>query len=212
MNRNANRRSKPAPRRQRRESHSRDQSTRTPRCGVAILWLILFLPLFLLVLGLVVDIGNVWLARAELESALESAALAAVKEWGDAGGGDTLTARQVGQSFAMNSAVRGAPVFISDNYTKGASNENTTHLLAPSTGVLIFGAITSISPKVVFDPSVDPGCPSRPYAVMAYAQVNVSPVCGGLFRGIAGPLRVSVKTVAYYRCTGTAQPCLLRAE
>ena len=44
----------------------------------------------------VLEAANMWLARAELENALESAALAAVKTWGDANGGSTFTPRQIG--------------------------------------------------------------------------------------------------------------------
>ena len=129
------------------------------RSGVAKLWLILFLPLFVLMLAVVIDIGNLWLARAELETSLEAAALAAVKEWGGAGGGTTLTARQVGQTFATANPVRGAPVTLNLNYTSGGSNnENTASTFPPTTANLIFGSITSISPTVVFSPSTVPTC------------------------------------------------------
>jgi hypothetical protein len=121
--------------------------------------LILFLPLFVLMLAVVIDIGNLWLARAELETSLEAAALAAVKEWGGAGGGSTLTARQVGRTFTAANPVRGAPVTLNLNYTSGGSNnENTASTFPPTTANLIFGSITSITPTVVFSPSTVPTC------------------------------------------------------
>ena len=54
------------------------------RKGVATVWLIATGPALLLLLILVTDIGNVWLARIELVNACEAAALAGAKVWGDA--------------------------------------------------------------------------------------------------------------------------------
>ena len=50
----------------------------------------------LVLLSVLLGIASLWLARVELETALEAAALAAVKEWGDQGGGETFVPRQVG--------------------------------------------------------------------------------------------------------------------
>ncbi len=154
-------------------------STVGHRRGVAKLWLILFLPLFVLMLAVVIDIGNLWLARAELETSLEAAALAAVKEWGGAGGGSTLTARQVGQTFAAANPVRGVPVALNLNYTAGGpNNENTASTFPPTSANLIFGSITSITPSVVFSPSVVPTCTLGTVLLDAYGgpslQVNNS--------------------------------------
>ena len=132
------------------------------RAGLATLWLVLMLPLVLLLLGFVIEIGNLWLARAELENALESAALAAVKEWGDAGGvGGTLVPRQVGQTFAAASTVRGNSVVIGLNRTAAtAANPNENLDGTFPTAQQIFGAITSSSPTVVFKAGVAPACGS----------------------------------------------------
>ena len=52
------------------------------RCrGLAGMWVVAAGPAFLTMLCFVLEIGNIWLARGELETALESAALAAVKAW-----------------------------------------------------------------------------------------------------------------------------------
>ncbi|MCL6507990.1 MAG: hypothetical protein K6T59_13295 [Bryobacteraceae bacterium] len=53
-----------------------------------LIWLPCLLALFVGLVG----VANLWLARVELENALEAAALAAVKQWGEAGGGDTVVA------------------------------------------------------------------------------------------------------------------------
>jgi len=49
------------------------------RRGVATLWLILALPLFLIILGALLEIANLWLARIELKNGLDAASLEAVK-------------------------------------------------------------------------------------------------------------------------------------
>lgn len=127
---------------------------RKARKGVSTLWLLLLLPLIFILLCFVVEIGNLWLARAELENAMEAAALAAVKEWGDAGGGSTSLARDFGVDYAAANTVRDTPVTITKNYNAGnAPNQNVN-----CTGNLVFGAITATSPNIVFDAGVAPGC------------------------------------------------------
>src|SRR6185503_11453281 len=75
-----------------------------PRCrrrGSATLWMIIWLPCLLTLFCVLVGVANLWLARVELENALEASALAAVKQWGDANGaGGTLTARDVGVGYS----------------------------------------------------------------------------------------------------------------
>ncbi len=53
------------------------------RRGIATIWVILSLPVALILLITVVEIGNLWTARTELQTNLEAAALAGVKTWGD---------------------------------------------------------------------------------------------------------------------------------
>lgn len=132
-----------------------------PRRGIATLKLLLILPVLLTLLIVVLETGNLWLARIELENSMESAALAAVKEWGDSGGtGGTLTARAVGNEFAKANTASGLSVDLSTidatlNWDAAIPpNENAT---CP-TGVLIFGAITDTDPEVVFNAGAAPGC------------------------------------------------------
>jgi Flp pilus assembly protein TadG len=81
------------------------------RSGVATLWLILFIPVFLIALCVVVDVGTIWLARAELEDGLEAAAIAGVVEWNavqpvadvEAAAGELAGANSVrGAAIALN--------------------------------------------------------------------------------------------------------------
>lgn len=137
-----------------RRGHPRGRSVRRRR-GVAALWLILSLPVLVLLLCFVIEIGNIWLARVELENSLEAAALAAVKEWGDAGGGSgTETARLVGVEYAKANTVTGSPVAIGTNWDAGDTpNEN-----ADCEGDLVFGAVTTDLIPWVFDAGEQAGC------------------------------------------------------
>ena len=142
----------------------RRSSGRRSRAGVATLWVILMLPVVFLMLVFVAEIGNLWLARVELENALESAALAAVKEWADdAGASGTTVPRQVGQSFALANRVRGVPVTIGNNFaaaTVADPNENASYTFP--TANLVFGGISSTAPTVIFDVTSLPACASGP--------------------------------------------------
>lgn len=129
------------------------------RRGVAALWLILALPVLVILLGVVIEIGNIWLARVELENALESAALAAVKEWGSAGGGDTAVSRLVGVEYAKANRVTGTMVGIADNYDAVAPiRPNQNQFCTGPTANLIFGAVTTTTRPWVFDAGIEPGC------------------------------------------------------
>lgn len=149
------------------------------RRGWTSLWLVVWLPVLLaLFCGLIV-VANLWLARVELENALEAAALAAVKEWGDAGGGDTLVAREVSAEFAAANSVRGQPLQL-----------DTSHL--------IFGAIDDTDPShVVLSAGDCPSCGEAKFGVRAQAIVEV-PMLNCIFLGNLGPTRIQAKATAQY--------------
>lgn len=129
------------------------------RRGAVTVWMILAVPAMLTLLGVVTEVANLYLARTELTNALESSALAAVKHWGDAGGGDTLIPRQVGRQFAFANTINGVPVDLAVvdpalNYNPASPcNQNNC-----SNGVLVFGAIVSDDPEFVFDCCEIPSC------------------------------------------------------
>jgi len=108
-----------------------------------------------LLLAIVVEIVHLWVGRVELENALEAAALAAVKEWGDAGGGSTLIPRQIGAEYAAANTIFGVPVPIDLNYNPASGNVNEN---ASCTGDLLFGAITNDARPWIFDAGVRPSC------------------------------------------------------
>jgi Putative Flp pilus-assembly TadE/G-like len=135
------------------------------RRGSATLWMVIWLPCLLVLFCVLARVANLWLARVELENALEASALAAVKHWGDAGGGDTYLPRQVGVAYADANRIRSRPVTIGTNYSLGGGpNQNAqcafTHAgVIPPTGNLIFGAIDHTNPdNVVFNTGMPPSC------------------------------------------------------
>lgn len=161
------------------------------RRGWTTLWLVVWLPTLLALFCGLVAVANLWLARVELENSLEAAALAAAKEWGDQGGGDTLVPREVGISFADANCVRGKRLQLQSNYSGSLArrdgmprirlvtaaptgcNQNLTCDL--DGGHLIFGAIDDCDPdNVIFNAGVCPSCPFGHVLIDASAQGSAS--------------------------------------
>jgi hypothetical protein len=146
---------------------------RPPRRGISTLWLILTAPIFVLLLSGVVIVGNLWLARVELENALEAAALAAVQAWGRGPSGSTAPAREVGVAYAAANAIGCRSVEIDPNLDPSPSGDNPNENLLccavkpdpaqgiPPGGNLIFGAVTEEIPssgEYVFNAGIRPSC------------------------------------------------------
>lgn len=187
--------------RPRPHSHS---STRRRR-GVSTVWIIAAGPALLTLLVLVTDIGNLWRARVELETALEAAALAAVKQWGNDGGGATLTARLVGVDFAAANSANGEPVSLMTNYDVSLAMPNQN---LSCDGNLVFGVVTdAISPYTV--DAGESGGPIDDLAVRAQATAPVASLWSNLFGVPVGPYNVTVRTTARYR-VATARSDLIR--
>jgi Flp pilus assembly protein TadG len=142
--------------------HRFAQTRAKSRRGSATLWMVIWLPCLLALFVTLVGVSNLWLARVELENAVEAAALAAVKQWGDAGGGDTLIPRQSGVSYAAANSVRGDSLVIGTNYDAAAlpnQNAECDVAMTPPTANLIFGAINDDDPdNVIFNAGIAPSC------------------------------------------------------
>ncbi|MBI1246461.1 hypothetical protein GC197_01295 [bacterium] len=180
-----------------------DFLTRPGRRGVSMLWLLLAFPALILFLVLVVEIGNIWLARLELEQSLEANALAAVKEWAEGGVTDTKNARIVGNQFTIANPVRFKTISLTDNtlntafvpaadpdllnYDSTKTNPNDNKVCTDITdynnymqsGVLVFGAITQINgatpdTSVIFNAAAPATCSSGNVLVDATGKGNLS--------------------------------------
>ncbi|QDT98825.1 TadE/TadG family type IV pilus assembly protein [Gimesia aquarii] len=126
------------------------------RRGIAILWLILWGSLFLTFFCVVLEIATLWQAQIEINNALDSAALAAVKEWGDSGTGSTQIPRNVGVAYTQANPILGVAFTPNTNFTPpvpGNPNGN-----ASNTGNLVFGAIDSITDPIIFNGNADASC------------------------------------------------------
>lgn len=111
-------------------------SNRVARRGIATVWIIASIPAIFTLLILLTDIGSLWQARTELETALEAAALAAVQEWKATG--NTNLARTAAQNFAQANTVLGNPVNLTSNAGGGGVNDNSM-----CNGDIVLGNITS---------------------------------------------------------------------
>ena len=104
------------------------------RRGLSTGWLLIWSPVFLLAVLLIVEVGNVFLAKVQLENALEAAALAAVKRWRDTGSTDS--ARDYAVSYAFANKVSGVPVVLDRNDGGPPPNGNLS-----CDGDIVLGAV-----------------------------------------------------------------------
>lgn len=145
---------------------------------------------------LVSDLANIWVARMELEHALEAAALAAVRQW--ANGSSITDSRNAGVEFALANNVRGIPLVITPNGGGAPPNENFS-----CSGNLVFGEIQVDTAQ--FDAGTDPGVR---FGVKAQATQQVL----SLWKPIFGlqPYYVSAQTYAYRNFDLGTPPQLVR--
>jgi len=174
------------------------------RRGISVLWLVIWMPVLLIMLAIVVNLANLWLARVELENALEAAALAASKEWGS--GGPTASPRGVGVTYAAFNTVRGVPLEIDPNLDPAPSGSNPNANLtcvvgtSPPSGNLIFGAISDTDPAnpITFDQGLAGGCVPAEVLIDVFntdSGSNVDPRKFGIFYD-DGPAYLSIVAIS----------------
>lgn len=177
------------------------------RRGLATLWLIVAGPALMTLLIFVSDVANIWLARVELENALEAAALAGVKNWGDNGYPNTQPARDVAVSYALANTIVGTPLVITTNYDSGGgANQN-----GPQSGNLIFAAVTTGTSPYNLNAGIVGSCSPGSFggAVIAQSSAPVPSLADSLFGVPLGPYSVQSQATARYNCT-SGQPELIR--
>ncbi len=172
---------------------------RTPRRGIATVWIIASVPAIFTLLILLTDIGTVWQARMELETAAESAALAAVKEWKATG--DIHLARTAAQDFAKANTVLGYPVMLASNGGGGGVNENSL-----CDGDILLGNLTSAG---VFESGVTPS--STNYYGCRVIHAQTVPSLWKTFAGVTfGPYTIHAEAVARLQFNPGGTPQLTR--
>ncbi len=165
------------------------------RRGIATLWILMTVPAVVILFFFVVDIGNIWLARIELTNAVESAAQAAVKTWGE--GGTKTQARRAAKDFAAANTVIGEPVILNLNKDTMNTNDNKN-----CRGNIVLGSLVPAS-SPIFNSCIEPDCSARPlsvFAVRIQVAVPVQSLFGNLFGISTGPYEVSSAATAGYWC------------
>lgn len=120
------------------------------RRGIAVLWLIIWGSLFLTFFCVVLEIATLWQAQVEVQNSLDSAALAAVKEWGASGSGSTAVPRDAGVAYAAANPILGSSMMLTTNYDPSDPINNPNENLN-CTGNFIFGALTTPTAPFTFD-------------------------------------------------------------
>lgn len=170
-----------------------------PRRGIATLWTIIFLPALVTMLVVVVEVSHQWHARGELQNALESGVLAAVKRWGDLGGasGNIASAETMGKEYTRANTINGVQVDL-DNAA-----------LVPSV-TWAFGSAAPSGTGYHFTP--DPSATAH-FAVVLQATFTVTRLCNQVFGHAISNPTVTVQAAAYYDpSVPSARPKLIRLD
>lgn len=173
------------------------------RSGIATVWIIAGVPAFLTLLIMLTDLGTVWQARAELETALEAAALAGVMQWKVAPA-DTITPRNTANSFAQANTVVGQTFTLDLNFNGADPNGN-----AFCQGEIVLGQIDLAHN---FEAGTVPAAPDY-FGVRVKKTIAV----GSLWTSFAGvnfgPYNVTARTTARLQVAagGTPQLVLLNS-
>jgi hypothetical protein len=127
------------------------------------------MPVILTLLVMLIDAGNLWVARSELKSALDAAALSGVKTWGE--GGSTLQSRLDAYDAFYTNTISGTQYTLST--TEGGCTNNNP---SPSaTAEILLGTITDGASGFTFDCGGTPGCVVGAFSVKF--AVDTSAVC-----------------------------------
>ena len=121
------------------------------RSGISTIWVIVALPAVMTMFVMVVDVGRVWLARSELKTALDAAALSGIKTWGE--GGTTAQARADANDAMSTNTILGTTTTL-DTTEGGCTNGNVA-----STGEVVLGVATDNAGLFTFDCNQLP-CPT----------------------------------------------------
>lgn len=133
------------------------------RRGISTIWAIIAIPAVLTLVGVVMETAHLWMARLELQAALESGALAGVKRWADVSTQNghatpgaiatTDSARVAAQAAAGANTVSGQSVLLNLNELND-SNDQTGFDNASCTGDVLLGGMSSTT----FSATAGVGC------------------------------------------------------
>lgn len=184
---------------------------RTPSCarrGIATYWIIGLVPAALALTVLLTDYGNVWLAREELENAVEAGALAGAKQWGDrsnagaAGIANRTLAHNAAKTYAEANTILGQTFTVNANNNVAATNNNN---VCPGDVLLGRVLLVGAGPFYDFNASVSPGA-SPAFATRRGCRVSATTTVNSLWVGFGvGPYTIRATAVARYAGGGAAK-------
>lgn len=152
-------------------SRRRDHSHQTSRRGIATIWVLAAMPVVLTLLVMIVDGGNLWVARMELKNAIDAAALSGVKTWGEGSG--TLQARLDAHDAFNTNTILGTQYSLS-TVEGGCTNGNP----APSaTADILLGTISDDASGFIFDCQGTPACVTGTFTLVIAVDTNA--ICDG---------------------------------
>lgn len=99
-------------------------NSRSRRRGVSLYLFVLAFPMMIGLLGIVIDLGNLYTKRAQAQRAADAAAIAGAMEGGT--GNVVSKAREYAQLNGYQNGVNGATVKVFPNYTSGSSNSTSS--------------------------------------------------------------------------------------
>lgn len=122
--------------------NQRVRRSRTRR-GISTLWIVLTLPVFMILVLYAVEAGRIHLARQQLVTSLESAALAAAKKCATEPSINTVDARNSAIDFAAANLVLGNPPVLNANRNPG----NLPAENASCSGDIVLGSLVEVTPR-----------------------------------------------------------------
>jgi hypothetical protein len=165
-------------------------------------WLVIWGVVFLTMLCFAVEIGTIYLAQSELETALEAAALAGVKQWKDSG--DAGSTRTYAVSYADFNDVNDLGVPLDRNDGSPPTDGNGNHSCH---GELVLGVVSEADCNDLdFDHTLAPT--GNNHGVHAEKHLVVDSVCGHLFHLPLGPYSIHAQATA--ALDGSGAPRLVR--
>jgi len=193
------------------------KSTTGNRRGIATIWMILLIPVFFTLFGVMIDIARVWVAQIELKTALDAAVLSGVKTWADGGNtvanraaarDDTLVAADANTVVGLDSANPSFAVALTldRNETLGGdANDNTS-----PNGEVVLGSLMSTGggTSFTFCSNTSPGGADA-FSVHARKTVAIFSIWKNLFGITVGQYNVSADSVAAYQA---GEPRLVRVD
>lgn len=165
---------------------------RAARGGAVIVWVIVAMPVLAVAIVLLADVARLWVARVEFKNALDAAALAGVKTWGE--GGTFAQVRQdTNDAFSANT-------ILGNSYSLNTSAGGCTNQNHPSLEIVL-GRAYIVGTQFHFDCNVTPVCGSSgDFGIRVRRTISISSISSSLLGLSWGPYTLTAESFARYPC------------